>query len=160
MEKPTVQLVPMTASEFDAFLERDIRQYATEQTRAGYWSEPEALQRSRQEHARLLPKGLRTRDHHLFTIRHTQTGEAVGAVWLHTRLVSSRPSGYIYDLEVDEAFRRRGYGRQAMLELEKIARSMGLKQLGLHVFAHNEPARSLYGGMGYRVSSLNMLKEL
>jgi ribosomal protein S18 acetylase RimI-like enzyme len=159
MEKLMVQLVPMTMPEFAAFLERDIQEYAEEQVRAGYWSEPEALQRSRQEHTRLLPKGLRTRDHHFFTIQDA-TGQAMGMIWLNTRLVSSRTSGHIYALEVDEPFRRKGYARQAMRELETVARGMGLKQLSLHVFAHNEGARALYEGLGYKTSSLNMLKEL
>jgi ribosomal protein S18 acetylase RimI-like enzyme len=159
MEKQMVQLVPMTMPEFAAFQERDIQEYARDQVRAGNWSEPESLQRSRQEHARLLPKGLRTKDHHFFTIRDA-TGQAVGMIWLNTRLVSSRPSGHVHALEVYQAFRRKGYARQAMLELEEVARGMGLKQLGLHVFAHNEGARSLYEALDYQISSLNMRKDL
>jgi len=41
-----------------------------------------------------------------------------------------------------------------------LARGMGLRQLGLHVFAFNEGARLLYEGLGYSVASLNMLKDL
>ena len=93
-----VQLAPMTMPEFAVFQERDIQEYADEHVLAGNWSEPEALQRSRQEHARLLPKGLRTRDHHFFTIQDA-AGQAVGVIWLQTRLVSSRPSGHIHALD-------------------------------------------------------------
>ena len=155
----SVGLVPMTQQEFEAFLERDIVQYAEEKVRAGYWTEAEALEKSRLENAQLLPEGLATPDHHLFTIQ-SAAGQAVGAVWLKADLASARPSGFIYDLEIYEPYRRRGYAQQAMLKLEDAARGLGLRQLGLHVFAHNEAAQSLYERLGYRVSSLNMLKDL
>lgn len=47
-----------------------------------------------------------------------------------------------------------------MLEMEEVARRMGLQQLGLHVFAHNDGAIALYESLGYSVASLNMLKPL
>jgi len=155
-----VQLVPMTPEEFEVFLERDIREYAQERVRAGFWSEAEALARSRKEHRALLPDGLKSRYHHLYSIQDSEGGEAVGALWLKTDFDSSRASGFIFNLEIHEPFRRRGYGRQAMLELENLARSMGLRQLGLHVFAHNQGARALYDGLDYTIASINMLKDL
>ena len=153
-----VKLTPMTEKEFQEFLERDIREYAAEKVRAGQWAEAEALQKSRKEHERLLPEGLMTRDHHLFTVRAGE--DAVGVIWLKASLDSPRPTGFIYDLFIAERFRRKGYASQAMLQLEEEARSLGLRQLGLHVFAHNQAAVSLYERLGYRVSSLNMVKDL
>lgn len=155
-----VRLVPMIQQEFESFLERDVREYAQERTRAGFWSEAEALSRSRKEHRALLPDGLKSKYHHFYTIREAESGAAVGVLWLKTDFDSSRASGYVFDLEIHEPFRRKGYARQAMLELENIARGMGLCQLGLHVFTHNEGARALYEGLGYKAASLNMLKEL
>lgn len=153
-----VKLVAMTDREFEAFLERDIREYAAENVKAGYWSEAEAANKSRQEHERLLPQGLKTKDHYLYTIRDGE--QPVGMIWMKANLNSPRPSGFIYDLFIEEAFRQRGYASQAMLQLEEAARGLGLKQLGLHVFAHNRPAASLYEKLEYRVSSLNMIKDL
>jgi GNAT superfamily N-acetyltransferase len=62
----------------------------------------------------------------------------VGVLWFKANLDSSRASGFIFDLEIHEPYRRKGYARQAMLELEKVARGMGLRQLALHVFAYND----------------------
>ena len=62
-----VKLIPMTPPEFTDFFEHSIRDYAEERTRAGYWSEAEALTRSRKEHKALLPDGLKSRYHHLYT---------------------------------------------------------------------------------------------
>jgi len=155
-----INLVPMTAQEFDEFLERDIREYAQECVQAGFWTEVEALQRSRKEHRALLPDGLKTRYHHLYMIREPDRGETVGVLWLKTDLDSSKGSGFIYDLEIFEQCRRKGYARESMLELEKLARGMGVKQLGLNVFSHNEGARALYEGLSYKVASYIMLKDL
>jgi ribosomal protein S18 acetylase RimI-like enzyme len=153
-----VKLTPVTQEEFQEFLERDIREYAAEKARAGHWAEAEALEKSRLEHERLLPDGPKTRDHHLYTIRAEE--DAVGMIWLKASLDSPRPTGFIYDLFIAERFRRKGYASQAMLQLEEVARGLGLQQLGLHVFAHNQAAVSLYERLGYRVSSLNMAKDL
>jgi ribosomal protein S18 acetylase RimI-like enzyme len=155
-----VKLTPMTPTEFDGFLEHSIIEYAAERTRAGYWSQAEALTRSRKEHRALLPDGLRSRYHHLYTIRNSETDEAVGVLWLKTDLDTSRASGFIFDIEIHEPHRRKGHARQAMLAVEDLARGMGLRQLGLHVFAHNPAARALYEELGYQVAGLNMLKDL
>jgi ribosomal protein S18 acetylase RimI-like enzyme len=159
-EATMVKLDPMTEAEFAAFLEADIRAFARENVRAGYWSETEALARSRKEHRNLLPDGLKSRFHHFYTIHDSETGAAVGVLWMKTDLNTSRASGFIYDLEIHEPYRRRGYARQAMRELEDLARGMGLRQLGLHVFEHNRGAMALYEQTGFRIASLNMLKEL
>lgn len=153
-----VHLVPMTRSEFEAFLERDTREYAEENVKAGYWAEAEALEKSRQEHEKLLPDGLKTKNNHLFTIYDAEN--AVGMIWMRANLDSPRPSGFIFDLFIEERFRHKGYATQAMLELEGVARQLGLRQLALHVFAHNQIARRLYEKLDYQVSSLNMMKEL
>ena len=155
-----VRLVPMTAAEYEVFLEHEIREYARERTEAGYWTEAEALEQSRKSHLALLPDGLETRNQCIYTVQETEGGEFVGVIWMQATLDSPRPSGFILDLEIDERFRRKGYARQAMLQLEEIARGMGLQQLGLHVFAHNPGARTLYESLGYTVASLNMLKPL
>lgn len=41
-----------------------------------------------------------------------------------------------------------------------LATDLGLRYLGLHVFAHNRGALQLYEKLGYTVRSLNMLKTL
>ena len=155
-----IQLVPMTDQEYRIFLDRSIREYAEDKVRAGAWSQTEALARSRREHRTLLRDGLRSKYHHLYTIRESGGGEAVGVLWFRANLDSATPSGFIFDIEIDEPHRRKGYGREAMQQLEEIARKMGLRGLELHVFAFNEGARTLYESLGYTVTGLNMSKLL
>jgi GNAT superfamily N-acetyltransferase len=154
-----VRLIPMTVEEFEEYLERDIERYAKENVKAGYWAPAEALEKSRKEHQQLLPTGLATPDHHFLKIL-DEGGMAIGAAWLKANRDTPVPSGFVYDLFLEEARRGQGYGKQAMLALEEKAKELGLRTLALHVFAHNAEARALYEGLGYQVKSLNMEKLL
>ncbi|MFN8411957.1 MAG: GNAT family N-acetyltransferase [Anaerolineales bacterium] len=151
-------LIPMTQSEFDAFLEHTIPDYAADNVKAGYWAEEEALERSRKEFDQLLPKGLATENHYLYTLY--DEDQAVGLIWLRANVDRPTKSGFIFELWIDDRFRGKGYGKQAMVLIEEKARELGLKSIGLHVFASNQVARSLYETVGYEVSSMNMTKKI
>ena len=152
------KLIPMTQPEYDAFLERLIPEYAADNVRAGYWDESEALENSRKETARLLPEGLQSKDHYLFSLY--DGDQAVGIIWLKANVDRPVKSGFIFHVEIKEEFRGKGYGKQIMLLIEEKARELGLKSIGLHVFGYNTAAKNLYEGIGYETSSLNMIKKL
>lgn len=154
-----VRLVPMTIKEFEEYLARNVERYAQENAKAGYWAPAEALEKSRQVHQQLLPSGLATRDHYLLTIQ-DESGLAIGTAWLKADHAAAVPTGFVYDIFIEEAHRGQGKGTQAMLALEEKARELGLRTLALHVFAHNPRAIALYKRLGYGVKSLNMRKEL
>ena len=153
-------LNPFTEKELESYLQRDIAQYAQENIKAGYWTESEAMEKSRSSHARLLPQGVATPNQHLFSIWDSERGEPVGNIWMFADYDSANPSGFIYDLFIEERFRKKGYATAAMLALEGKAKELGLTALYLHVFAHNLAARSLYDKLGYGVKSTNMAKPL
>ena len=67
---------------------------------------------------------------------------------------------WVNDIEVDEACRGRGYGRQAMLLAEQAARNRGMTSIGLNVHGRNTIARALYDSLGYEVMSQQMKKPL
>jgi RimJ/RimL family protein N-acetyltransferase len=152
------KLVPMTQAEFDVYIERLISEYAADNVRAGYWTDAEALERSRKQTESLLPQGLQTKDHYLYTLYDGDT--SVGVIWLHAEMNRPVKGGFIFDVEIKEEFRGKGYGKQIMSLIEEKARRLGLKKMGLHVFGYNEAARKLYESVGYEISSLNMVKEL
>jgi ribosomal protein S18 acetylase RimI-like enzyme len=68
--------------------------------------------------------------------------------------------GFIFDITIDEDQRGKGFGKKAMLLIEEKARELRIHKIGLHVFAWNQVARSLYEGLGYETKSLNMIKDL
>ena len=116
------------------------------------------MQKARESFERLLPQGLQSENHYLYSIY--DGDEAVGVIWMRAEIGRPIKSGFIYDLRVDEQFRGKGYGKQAMLLIEDKARELGLKSIGLHVFGYNTVARNLYEGIGYETTSLNMIKQL
>jgi ribosomal protein S18 acetylase RimI-like enzyme len=153
-----IHLVPMTESEFETYLEKAIPEYAADKAGAGDWSEQEALERSRKTYQQLLPQGVKTENNYLFRIQVDESGEKIGVLWM--RHEEPRPHGFIFDIVLDETQRGKGYGKQAMLALEEIAKDMGLETIGLHVFAYNTVAMQLYKKLGYEVTSQNMVKRL
>ncbi len=155
----SIELVPMTAEEFEAWLPGEISDYAAEHVRTGRWSAEEALERSREEHTQLLPQGLATPDHRLWNIVAAGGREAVGMLWIQV-MQKPMPSAFIYNIEVFPEFRRRGYAERAMLRLEEEARRLRLEGIRLHVFGHNTAARPLYEKLGYVPTNIQMVKRL
>jgi ribosomal protein S18 acetylase RimI-like enzyme len=153
-----VRLVPMTEDELKVHLEKSIPEYAADNVAAGYWSEDEALERSRKAFQELLPQGVKTKNNYLFRIQVEESGEKIGVLWMKHEI--PRPQGFIYDFVVDEQQRGKGYGRQAMLALEAVVKELGIESLALHVFTKNKVAKGLYESLGYEVTSQNMAKRL
>jgi len=150
----------MSENEFALFLERVIPEYAAEKVKSGAWDSTDALGRSRAEHAALLPQGVETPSHYLYSIRQKDCGPAIGDIWLAVDQAAPVRSGFIYDLFIAETYRRQGLASQTMLVLEAEARRLGLHSLALHVFGHNAGARALYEKLGYEITDLNMAKPL
>jgi GNAT superfamily N-acetyltransferase len=75
--------------------------------------------------------------------------DAVGRLWLNV----DQPMAFVYDVEVREEQRRRGYGAGLMNAAAIWSREHGHPVLGLNVFAHNPGARALYDKLGYRVTN-------
>jgi ribosomal protein S18 acetylase RimI-like enzyme len=148
----------MTQPEFNMFLEHLIPDYAADNVRAGYWSEEESLEKSRQQNTSLLPQGLQTPNHYFYLLYDNE--QKVGMIWLKVDLQRPVKGGFIFDVRIDEEFRGKGYGKQIMSLIEEKARELGIQRMGLHVFAYNKIAKSLYESIGYEVSSMNMLKDL
>jgi ribosomal protein S18 acetylase RimI-like enzyme len=98
------------------------------------------------------------------SFRQLLTLPAFGRTWL--LCVENKPVGYIVltigfslefhghdafidELYVDAAYRRRGFGRQAVAFLEQRAREMGVNAIHLEVDRGNDPAVELYRRMEY-----------
>jgi GNAT superfamily N-acetyltransferase len=59
---------------------------------------------------------------------------------------------FVYDVEVFEDERRKGYGAGLMNAAAVWSRDHGHRAIGLNVFAHNTGARALYDRLGYRIT--------
>ena len=52
------------------------------------------------------------------------------------------------------------YGKQAMTEIETIAKELSFSKIELHVFGHNKVAQNLYEKLDYEVTNIIMAKKL
>lgn len=57
--------------------------------------------------------------------------------------------GFIYDIFVEENFRRKGIGSRLLKATMDFCKSRGLRTLKLEVAANNQPALELYDKMGF-----------
>ena len=155
-----VNLVPMDAAEFERYYERAVVEYAQEHVRSGRWSAEEALEQSTKQFQQLLPDGVATPNQYLYMVQDADTGVKVGILWFAVQKQGGQQIAFVYDVEIDPAFRRQGYGRQAFHALEGQVRALGLATIGLHVFGHNHGARALYESLGFVPTNINMRKSL
>lgn len=154
---PMFELRPMTQAEYDARIPALRREYAADEVRAGRSTPETAHERVAELFAQLLPEGLTTPGHLLFS--GVADGVVIGFIWFGLP-TPERPQAWVYDIQVDPEHRRHGYGRALMLAAEDQLRSRGVERLGLNVFGHNPNARNLYESLGFQVTSLQMSKEL
>jgi len=155
-----VRLEKMAAEDFDAYIEKLTANYAKDNVRSGRWTREEALEKSVSQINSLLPEGIKTQNHVFFSIVDEGTGDVVGYIWLHIAPGEGLKKAFIYDLIIFDKFRKRGYGRAALVALEEYAKEKRIASISLHVFAHNAAAVSLYRKMGYEVTSMNMTRNV
>jgi RimJ/RimL family protein N-acetyltransferase len=159
-----VRLVPMGDAQFKSYIEQLIEGYAQEHVQAGNWSAAEGQKKAAEQVRSLLPEGVATPEHYLFSIETTggeeSEGEAVGVLWFALRDRGGKRSAFIYDIMIFEEARRKGYAAQALEQLEAMARELGLSEIALHVFGHNVAARALYDKMRYEEVDIIMAKQL
>ena len=155
-----VELRPMTKAEFADYRAYAARNYADEKVRAGNWSAEEATRLAEETLDMLLPEGVATPEHHLFTIE-GDDGTPVGRLWLAERIEANADRhAFVYEILIFNDYRRQGYGRAAMAAAEAKARELGLDKIKLHVFGHNTAARALYADLGYAETNVMMEKRL
>jgi len=173
-EKPVTMLAPMSPAEFASFAEEAVASYAHDNMISGRASQADAERIARQSFARLLPDGLGTAGHHLYTIRAGGAGGAaagaadsagnagsvVGSLWFAVVDGVEGRSGYIYNIRIEPPYRGRGHAKEALDLVEAVALRLGLDAIALHVFGFNTNAQALYRSQGYGITGMNMRKTL
>lgn len=154
-------LRPMTSNEFEDFHSRLLAEYAAVNADAGNWSTEEADELSIKAMAELLPEGLETPDA-LLCIAENSAEEMIGHLWVGLKRGAglASPRAWIFDIEVAQAHRGKGYGRALLVAAEQEIAHHGVGAVGLNVFGTNTIARSLYESAGYDITQIQMRKEL
>ncbi len=148
----------MSAERYLSWNERLIVEFARDKVDSGNWSADDALDRSAEENKRDLPQGLATPGHDIF-VGHSD-GEEVGVLWLFTDPGLTTSETMIYDIEIAEQHRGKGFGRELLTAAERWCAGHGIGVLKLHVFANNIAAVNLYESAGFEATNINMAKVI
>ncbi|WP_067497671.1 N-acetyltransferase [Actinoplanes sp. TFC3] len=172
---PEIRLEPMTDAQFAHYSATAEEGYAKLIAESGDMSWEAAVEKAAADYRRLLPQGMQSPDDFFFRAHgdspHGGAADGgaadggaadggVGMIWLRITPDAEGLKAWIYDIEVDESQRRRGYGRAIMRAAEQFCRSREVVSVGLNVHGGNTGARALYEEEGYAVTSLQMRKQL
>ncbi|QMU69188.1 GNAT family N-acetyltransferase [Streptacidiphilus sp. P02-A3a] len=152
--------LPLTDQEFDDWYRAEARRVAESEVGEGL-SPEQARARAERALRQALPYGPRTP----FTVvrQLRAAGRAVGSIWLNTRTDSTpeapRPP-WVYSVQVEPEHRGHGHGRSLMLLAERECLDVGVRRLGLNVYADNAPANALYRALDYRTTRHILFKQL
>lgn len=151
----------MTDEEFNKFEQWDIEDYSKALIKSGLSSKKDAMEAAKKSFNDLLPQGKYTKDSYVYIILNNDY-ESVGFIW-YEKL--NEDIAFICDFLILEQFRRKGYGKQALLLVEKDAKEKGLNKMLLNVFKYNTAAFSLYKTINYKIRKetdqcITMIKDI
>jgi ribosomal protein S18 acetylase RimI-like enzyme len=153
-----VELRPMRDDEFTAWLPKMREDYGQAMVDDAGITPEGAKAKAAADIEQLFPALQPSADQLVFVVE--VDGEPVGELWLAERDDFGRRTLFIYDIQVEEAHRGRGYAKAAMRLAEEEARRRGIRRLALNVFGRNTVARRLYQSLGYEENAIAMSKSL
>jgi ribosomal protein S18 acetylase RimI-like enzyme len=153
-----IVLRPITAAELTARLPGLVDGYAQDILGTGRVSAENAHAEAQRQIDELLPEGVDTPGTLLLVAE--DAGRPVGWIWLSLPGGNHQDTAWVYDIEVDQDERGKGYGRAIMRAAETELFARGIPRLALNVFAYNTPARRLYESLGFEVTAQQMIKKL
>ena len=152
----SVSLRPMSAEKMAGWIARGNREYTAERIQSG--ESPElAQQKADESDAQFFPDGRPLGTHRVSEV--VVDGEVVGQVWIGPQR-EGIDQWWVWDVEIAEEHRRKGYARAALELAHEQARSLGATAIGLNVSGFNTGARDLYERLGYVVTAQQMRLEL
>jgi GNAT superfamily N-acetyltransferase len=152
----TVTLRPMPEDRLDDWIAHSTATYLEERMESGE-SREVAEARVAQSMRENFPNGRPLPSHRLFDVMKGE--DPVGQLWIGPQ-VDGSASWWVYDIEIFEPYRRRGFARAALELGHAEAKALGGTSIGLNVFGFNTGARELYEKLGYAVTSTQMKRQL
>jgi ribosomal protein S18 acetylase RimI-like enzyme len=163
----TLELIPASVRDFEVWKTHALTAYAQTKVKAGIWEEAGAAENSNNVFGKLLPDGIKTRDHYFYVAMAPEESQpkeqpdiAVGYVWIWIKNSVAARKAFIYDIKIDESKQGKGYGRALLLQTEAKAIELGAGEISLNVFEHNYRALKLYESSGFNFVSHQMTKTL
>ncbi|HBF31694.1 MAG TPA: GNAT family N-acetyltransferase [Rhizobium sp.] len=149
----------MSNSDYAAFLDYFLPDYAQEIASNYARSDDEARRQAQAEIAHSLPDGPQTEGHRLCTIvESAPQPTCIGYIWY--RPDAKTKSVFIYDFCILPDHRGNGRGKAALQALEIELAHQGYGEIRLRVAADNPRAQHIYQAGGFRVTGMNMAKRI
>jgi ribosomal protein S18 acetylase RimI-like enzyme len=158
LDRMQIRLREMRDDEFLRWLPKMRESYAAAMVRDGGLGPEAASAKAQRDVDELFPDGARPDEQAVYVIE--ARGESVGDLWVGEREHDAERVLWVYNLEVAEEHRGRGFGRQAMLFVEDEAQRRGFGHVALNVFGGNQKARDLYRSLGYEERAIAMSKTV
>ena len=154
----SLSLRPISNDEFESWFLRVRDGYAEDMASNGGIAPEKATAMAASQMDELFPGRVPSPKQLVYVLE--EDGERVGELWVCDRDTPLQHALFIYNIEIDEEHRGKGYGRAAMELAESEARRLGLDRIALNVFGKNEIARNLYRSLGYEENAVSMSKRL
>lgn len=149
----------MSNSEYEAYLDYFLPDYAQEIIRNYGRSDDEARLQAQAEIAHGLPDGPHTEGQKLCTIVESEPHPTrIGYVWY--RPDAKTQSVFIYDFCILPDHRGEGLGKAALRALEIELAQQDYREIRLRVATDNLRAQHVYQAGGFRVTGINMAKRI
>ena len=150
-----IKLKKMTKEEYKIFIKKSIKRYAKEGVKSGWWEKKEALSESKAQYKRNMGKGYKESKFDFYNICNDNR-KKIGYLFL----VKQYKLLFVGELYIREKYRHQGYGRSTLAKVEKIAKKLKYKKIGLTVATHNKIAQSLYSQCNIRAISEFRIKRI
>ena len=156
----SVRFAPLTREQSDFYLPHSQRGYADDLVRAGALDEDRALRTAVADYASLDEDGT------TYVAGYAEVDGAeewVGVIgWALKGFDADHEERtlYVYDLEVFERFRRRGFGEALLAHAAAEAERAGADAVRLTVWEGNDGAKALYRRLGFVDESARMRMRL
>lgn len=147
----------MTDEHLGQFIPRSIELYAQAMVDAKEYSTldiPRTL--AKNEVMGYFPNGILRANEHIFHIHHTGLKKFIGILWVSLYLHLEEPMAFLAWIEVFPDYRRQGFAKQALKQLEGMLAEVNISRIELNVFAHNTQALTLYQELGYYIQQENI----
>jgi ribosomal protein S18 acetylase RimI-like enzyme len=147
------RLLAMPAERLPAWLDTTMAEYVASRMLAGETREQAEANKQRSLDT-WFPGGAPLAGHHVWDVV-DETDTVVGYLWIGPFAVDSA-DWWVFNVEIDEAFRRSGHARRALELGHQVAADEGATSIGLNVFGYNAGAQELYERLGYGVTAVQM----
>ncbi|MGO3567460.1 MAG: GNAT family N-acetyltransferase [Serratia grimesii] len=155
-----IELIDMNQQDFERYRVHGIEEYARDLARSLLLSQEQARVEATASYNDALPNGLATPNHRLVCARVSGSAENIAIVWYSIKQRTFGKQLFVYDFEVDTAWRGKGYGEKILSAVLDAGRAAGAEYAELAVFADNPSAARLYTRLGFKAVNTRMYRKL